>query len=126
MSDTKDLIGLLRHMAALKLDDKSLCAEAADELERLRAEVATRQWRPIETAPKDGTLIMLTRPKAVWVGKYIEVYGSGYVPDEKWHSHLLNHDHMSERYGKPTHWMPLPSPIDAARSAQEPAKGGEA
>lgn len=68
-------------------------------------------WQPIETAPKDGTLILLARPQGVWVGKWVPVFVSGYVPDNKWRSHLLNHDHLGAGgYGKPTHWMPLPEP----------------
>ena len=37
------------------IDD--VCDEAADEIIRLRAEVAAR-WLPIESAPKDGTEIL--------------------------------------------------------------------
>jgi hypothetical protein len=68
------------------------------------------EWQPIETAPKDGTLILLGRSKGVWAGKYTPVFTSGYRPDSAWQSMLLNHDHMAERYAPPTHWMPLPQP----------------
>ena len=67
-------------------------------------------WMPIETAPKDGTLIVLGSRNGVWIGKYLPLYGSGYRPDNPWSSMLLNHDHMAERYTWPTHWMPLPPP----------------
>jgi len=67
-------------------------------------------WQPIETAPKNGTLILLGAANGVWVGKYIPVYVSGFVPDNPWSSMLLNHDHMAERYTRPTNWMPLPEP----------------
>ena len=66
-------------------------------------------WRPIETAPKDGTLIVLGARNGVWLGKYVPVYQSGYRPENPWSSMLLNHDHMAERYTRPTHWMPLPA-----------------
>jgi hypothetical protein len=65
-------------------------------------------WRPIETAPKDGALIVLGARNGVWLGKYVPVYQSGYRPENPWSSMLLNHDHMAERYTQPTHWMPLP------------------
>ena len=65
-------------------------------------------WRPISTAPKDGALIVLGARNGVWLGKYLPVYQSGYRPENPWSSMLLNHDHMAERYTRPTHWMPLP------------------
>lgn len=66
-------------------------------------------WQPIETAPKDGSLILLGAPNGVWVGKHLPVYTSGFAPKNPWSSMLLNHDHMAERYTRPTHWMPLPA-----------------
>ena len=69
-------------------------------------------WLPIETAPKDGTRIMLGNAKATWVAEYKPVYGSGYRPDNPYFSVMLNMDHIPRnlRYCKPTHWMPLPVP----------------
>ncbi|MBP8141691.1 MAG: DUF551 domain-containing protein [Acidovorax sp.] len=71
-------------------------------------------WRPISTAPKDGALIVLGARNGVWIGKYLPVYQSGYRPENPWSSMLLNHDHMAERYTRPTHWMPLPPPPTSA------------
>ena len=71
-------------------------------------------WRPISTAPKDGALIVLGARNGVWLGKYVPVYQSGYRPENPWSSMLLNHDHMAERYTRPTHWMPLPPPPTSA------------
>lgn len=78
-------------------------------------------WRPIETAPKDGTLIVLGARNGVWLGKYLPLYGSGYRPENPWSSMLLNHDHMAERYTRPTHWMPLPP---SPSSADEGGRNG--
>lgn len=76
-------------------------------------------WQPIETAPKDGTLVLLGGRNGVWVGKYRPVYTSGYRPENPWSSHLVNHYHMAERYTLPTHWMPLPpaptSPVEGSK-----------
>lgn len=64
------------------------------------------KWQPIETAPKDGTDIILARPEdddcwyAIaqwWVAGW--AFMSGRVGD------------MPALIGfEPTHWMPLPSP----------------
>ena len=75
-------------------------------------------WRPISTAPKDGALIVLGARNGVWLGKYVPVYQSGYRPENPWSSMLLNHDHMAERYTRPTHWMPLPPPPTSAEGVE--------
>ena len=78
------------------------------------------QWMPIETAPKDGTLLVLGAKNGVWLGKYRPIYASGFHANNPWSSMLLNHDHMAERYTRPTHWMPLPAaPIHGIGPEQE-------
>jgi hypothetical protein len=77
------------------------------------------EWMPIETAPKDESIIMLTNSDtgAVWAGYYKRAYQSGYVPPNSWHSFMLNHSYMPKEQQsgsfKPTHWMPLPAAYDA-------------
>lgn len=96
--------------------------------EKLRAALAAAapnpagQWQPIETAPKDGRLIVLGARNGVWLGKHQPVFQSGYVPDNPWSSMLLNHDHMAERYTRPTHWMPLPAAPGAHPAPTEVAE----
>lgn len=71
------------------------------------------KWQPIETAPKDGSRIMLGNKFGVWMADWRSVYQSGYRPDNPWASAMLNHDHIKYRpaaYWPPTHWMPLPEP----------------
>ncbi len=60
-------------------------------------------WQPIETAPKDGTRILVYRP-----GKHnhpavgVDFWQVGHAPyDVWWHS---------PSNGQPTHWMSLPPP----------------
>lgn len=71
-------------------------------------------WQPIESAPKDGTYILVSNPAAggSWVAHWFPVAVSGYKFDQPWRSVMLNHWHIPEktRYVPPTHWMPLPPP----------------
>ena len=63
------------------------------------------EWQPIETAPRDGTEILLfdadTDPT---------IYVGGYDYDGRYwfYSELLAQDVVGE--ATPTHWMPLPEP----------------
>ena len=103
------------------VDESETPTEIADAVLALLAAPPTAQaegWRPIETAPKDGALIVLGARNGVWLGKYVPVYQSGYRPENPWSSMLLNHDHMAERYTRPTHWMPLPPPPTSAEGVE--------
>ena len=70
-------------------------------------------WKPIETAPKDGTSVLLWRTNIdgsdgrVTVGSWHETYGGSW-----WDEGMeYTFDHM-------THWRPLPAP--PASSPKEP------
>lgn len=71
---------------------------------RKRAEA--RQWQPIETSPKDGTVIDLWVPPRGRMTDYR--YDNEYSDSGgmwcKYHSLVAISD------GRPTHWMPLPDP----------------
>jgi hypothetical protein len=72
-------------------------------------------WMPIDTAPRDGTRIMLYTPPsyvclAVWRDKAAfarNETGSGWEvwnnDDDSWYSFSLEPE-------EPTHWMPIPTP----------------
>ena len=80
-----------------KLDDIPLLINRALEA------LASDQWQPIETAPKDGRGILVYRPEG----------GTNIIPK-------VSIDYWSEEYGnvwaksnentQPTHWMTLPNP----------------
>ena len=79
-----------------------LCAE----VERLRAELAAREWRTIESAPRDGTEMFLMRRDAVGIAS-IGAGSWGCRVDgnsEGWISYN-RHQWFPQT---PTHWMPLP------------------
>lgn len=65
------------------------------------------EWQPIETAPKDGTEIL------VWMGARIllarwdaETYHKR--PRPHWSSFVMGR--TWSRDNQPTHWVPLPDP----------------
>lgn len=59
-------------------------------------------WRPIETAPKDGTDILIWSRAGREIGKYL-------AGREAW----LGHGDNGSGWRTPTHWQPLPEPPDA-------------
>lgn len=102
------------------LEARALAAES--QLERVRAET----WQPIETAPKDGTRVLLftdelTPPtiQAQWRPYEAHFDGAGEWVD------VWNNDPIETNSGpiKPTHWRPLPAPpqqkTDQTRSQKD-------
>lgn len=84
------------------------CMLLANEVVRLR-EIG---WQPIDSAPKDGTRILVASAAGAWVAEYKRLFGSGALRDNPWFSVMLNHRHLEDVDGGfyPTHWMPLPAP----------------
>lgn len=56
-------------------------------------------WRPIETAPRDGTRILLHRAGQ---GRWSTFVGAWSDHDRFWHD-------ANSLFRDPTHWMPLPA-----------------
>jgi len=73
------------------------------------------EWQPIETAPKDGTYIILYQPKTLTTYDVIKIgaWVNGLYKDETKKGWLVSFycDDYCDNYGlfiKPTHWMPIP------------------
>ena len=80
------------------------------------------KWQPIETAPKDGRLILVAR-----IGENIgmgPVEVTSWCVMENWHLECVGDGLYRKAYDPPTefwngnghratHWMPLPEPPDA-------------
>lgn len=74
------------------------------------------EWQKIETAPKDGTLVLL------W-GRY-------WSDEQGWMSTAINGRWRHERWEvycnsfpfgiRPTHWMPLPPPPPSPAAGETP------
>lgn len=63
------------------------------------------EWQPIETAPKDGTIVLLHRG--------ILCFGYYFVGADKscgWITSKIARNHDLQTIEPPTHWMPLPAP----------------
>lgn len=68
------------------------------------------EWRPIESAPRDGTLLLLAVPGGVTVGRWVR--HRAYAQCWAW---------MAEPWPQcdflfalePTHWAPLPPPPES-------------
>ena len=88
---------------ARKLADEALAIP--DDLSALRVHdaklLAPYQWQPIETAPKDGEVILVSHifnDKIYWVEAAKQKYGAWFRPT----GHAVR---------QPTHWMLLPTAI---------------
>lgn len=88
-------------LAQMKRDESNL-ARCYVQLHEIIAQIQ-EQWHPIETAPKDGTHIM------VWWDRCEEAY---YKQGKWWHveRHGLDHTYNFVGGWPPEYWMPLPSP----------------
>lgn len=105
---TKDRIDLLEQLLLSEEQDHP----SRTGLIRIMAEMAraalqpASAWQPIETAPKDGTFVLLY-PSRGWVSD-VEPYDCevGYwdSDDNVWRSY----GPIAEDYHGPTHWCPLP------------------
>jgi hypothetical protein len=72
------------------------------------------EWMPIETAPKDGTRIIMADASDVEMGVWVNAMT---IPSKRreipagWEDDRYVSAQVFEPSGKqPTHWMPLPAP----------------
>jgi hypothetical protein len=83
---------------------------------KTHADVLADLWMPIETAPKDGTRIMLADATDVETGQWVEAiafpntrteFPAGWEDDRYDAAHVFEPGFLGKQ---PTHWMPLPPP----------------
>lgn len=115
--------------------DDALPNLVADWMESRVSQPGSGEWRPIETAPKDGTEIILAKGERVteglWVGdrwptaseyhgttgEYLGQYETGECIEAYW----MSFDGGFTEEDQPSHWMPLPAAPSAGNGE---AKGG--
>lgn len=69
-------------------------------------------WQPIETAPKDGTSVLLWFTRAEpQIGRFRRGHGAR---TRRWW--------VGDFWIEPTHWMPLPPPPAALHDWRDPAR----
>lgn len=76
------------------------------------------EWQPIESAPRDGTVILLCAGKAqpcagMWFDKPGFEYGRCWLcfdPEGVFAGDDELDAYMASGWYNPTHWMPLPEP----------------
>lgn len=116
---TGEFVNALRELKRLRAKEPPHCPTCECEPGSWGA-----KWQPIETAPKDGTRILLGYfPEPAYegalVGKSQEV-AFWHGTKRMWCGRtLLN----AEGYFSPTHWMPLPMPPSSA--AAKPTTPGD-
>lgn len=88
-----------------------------DEIERLRAELAARDWQPIETYvyPGKGHRVIVFAHVKSWINnkevtsaRVGEAEFEGYAPGEWAWANASCECCYGSMQGHPTHWMPLP------------------
>lgn len=97
---------------------KARILDLLDERDRLSAALSAAEkrgeWRPIETAPKDGTDILLFGGRMIAVGYWTEECEMGGVDSPRepgWQIYKVDEDpYYSRDFNEATHWQPLPPP----------------
>jgi hypothetical protein len=84
--------------------------QAADALESMMRRVDAMRWQTIETAPKDGWILVAEEP---WEPGPYDAYAAHWHTDGYWMARCGQHVTESP---EPTHWQPLPEPPRAALS----------
>jgi len=81
------------------------------------------EWQPIDSAPRDGTRLLLAEGRLFSAGSWCSFMGGeprwwtdnpvAFAEPDEQHA---NYDFAFDEYVKhPTHWMPLPTPPESAK-----------
>lgn len=85
--------------------------EWGDHFDALAALLEAQQWRPITTAPKDGTPVIVYDGRCVGMGRWQLVSGTSTQHPNGSVEHTETYGWFSCYAGlQATHWQPLPPP----------------
>jgi hypothetical protein len=94
--------------AAQRLHDiRQDATRSRTEREQLNREGLASYWQPIETAPKDGTPVLIYEPGTppqMGLQMVVAHYDGHWGPEHRWRGTYGDGDAS----WNPTHWMPLP------------------
>lgn len=85
--------------------------------------VGDRGWRPIETAPKDGTVVLLSCDGMTGLGWWADERFGSSAPGE-WRAYSFE-DCDNWQPCVPVAWMPAPEPLPWGASLRDPAPASE-
>ena len=81
----------------------NLCNHA----ETIRNALQAQEWQPIETAPRDGSRIMLSK----WVGHFDHKTSCWWIIDGFYKAEIDDwYRNTDGRLNEPTHWKPIDAP----------------
>lgn len=114
-TDDKTLIAAMRILARdIESGDgvaNAAIAEAATRLEELTT------WRPIETAPRDRTPILVYMPEPD-LGRHVHSAQFMDAADGKRGVSLIGHHFAFDAPAQPTHWLPPPDAPTASEGGE--------
>jgi len=112
-----ELVGLVEGRIGQDFDGE--CHLTADEARQLAACIREMvEWRPIETAPRDGTHILIAPHMDValwdhgaerWITNVIPLNSDLTIADDWRARPVMMFEQYASNWGiEPTHWLPLP------------------
>lgn len=90
---------------------------------------ASLAWLPIDSAPKDGTVILAYRPdQGVFAAHHVDHGDFLGLPEDEWEQPgwwTTDGGDLSSPDLMPTHWMPMPEPPSSEAAVLKTPSGKE-
>lgn len=112
MAENEEMVERVARAICMERQDRAMKTMPRISQDNFRMEAraaiaAANQWRPISTAPRDGSKILaLCQPRYVETG---EPMPFDYINVVWWREGRFKHS-LNGSYAEPTHWQALPSP----------------